>query len=73
VRIYKGATGIHPSGSVRVYRGSKVLATRALRNGGSVVVLPRLSVGKHKLRVVYVGSTNVRSSGSSYFYLTVVK
>ena len=73
VKITGAASGIYPVGTVRVTRGSTVLATKALSYGGAVVTLPRLAVGKHTLRVTYLGSPNVKWSYSPYFTLTVVR
>lgn len=73
VKITGGLAGIYPTGSVKVYKGSTALATKSLVSGKATVTLPRLSVGKHKLRVKYVGSTNVAPSYSTYFTLTVVR
>jgi len=73
VKIKQGLAGIYPTGAVRVYKGSTALATKTLSSGRAKVVLPRLRVGKYKLRVKYVGSTNVAPSYSAYFTLTVVR
>ncbi|WP_167003798.1 Ig-like domain repeat protein [Mumia sp. ZJ430] len=52
------------SGTVRVYKGKKLLATKRLANGKATVTLRKkaLKAGKHRLRVVYAGSSTVRGS-----------
>jgi len=74
VKIKGGAAGIYPTGSVRVYEGTKALTKpKALVKGKATITLPRVAVGAHKLRVKYLGSTNVAPSYSSKFTLTVVR
>ncbi|WP_262849272.1 Ig-like domain-containing protein [Mumia quercus] len=52
------------TGAVRIYKGKKLLATKRLAHGKASVTLRKksLKAGKHKLRVVYAGSSTVRSS-----------
>ncbi|TNC35420.1 Ig-like domain repeat protein [Mumia zhuanghuii] len=59
VRSSRAATG-----KVRVYKGKKLLATKRLVDGKTRVTLRKksLKAGKHRLRVVYAGSSTVRSS-----------
>ena len=74
VKITGGVAGIYAPGSVRVYKGTApVGAAKALVKGNATVVLPRMAVGTHKLRVKYLGSTNVKPSYSGYFTLRVVR
>ena len=49
----------HPAGSVQIYDGSKLLATRTLVGGKVVVTLPALKVGSHSLRAKYLGEPTV--------------
>jgi alpha-L-rhamnosidase len=57
------AKGETPTGSVKVTSGNKVLATGTLsRAGKAAVKLPKLSAGKHKVKVTYSGSSVVQSA-----------
>jgi len=73
VKIVGGVSTVFPIGNVKVYEGTKLLKTKALSSGRNTITLPKLAVGKHKLRAKYVGSSNVSPSYSSYLYLTVVR
>lgn len=57
-----------PTGQVRVYDGSKRIATGALSatGGGTVrIVLPLLKKGKHKIKTVYVGTSDISGRTST--------
>ncbi|MFD7002360.1 Ig-like domain repeat protein [Streptomyces mirabilis] len=61
------ATGTTPTGTVRVYEGSRVIATGTLSGGKVTITLPKLSRGKHTLHVFYAGSTTVNSKNGAIF------
>jgi hypothetical protein len=65
-----------PTGKVTVLKGTRALATGTLTSaklGKITVTLPRLSVGKHRLRVKYKGNQQLSSSKSAYRTLTVTR
>ncbi|MGC4112742.1 MAG: Ig-like domain-containing protein [Nocardioides sp.] len=73
IKITSSAT---PTGIVRVVRGSKVIAKYTLNaaaKGKVTKLLPKLRKGTYKLRVIYTGTTNIRSSTSSTVKLKVTK
>lgn len=59
VRPSAGATG-----TMRLYKGSRLLAKKAVRDGRATLKLRKkaLRPGKHKLRVVYSGSKTLKAS-----------
>ncbi|WP_217572101.1 Ig-like domain repeat protein [Streptomyces sp. GbtcB7] len=61
------ATGTTPTGTVRVYEGSRVIATGTLSGGKVTITLPKLSRGKHTMHVYYTGSTTVNSKNGAIF------
>lgn len=57
-----------PTGQLRVYDGKKRIATANLSSTGKgkrVVSLPKLSKGKHRIKTVYVGTTDITGRTSS--------
>ncbi|SKB05507.1 S8 family serine peptidase [Aeromicrobium choanae] len=60
---------VRPTGTIRVYDGSKRIATKRLyvKNGGKVaILLPKVTKkGKHRIRVVYSGDGVTTSAKSS--------
>jgi large repetitive protein len=68
---------LKPTGKVRVYDGKKkVLQTTTLKgknNGLKTVRLPVLKKGKHKIKVVYLGSTTIKGSKTAAQVLVVTK
>lgn len=57
-----------PTGQLRVYDGKKRISTVNLSSTGlgkRVVTLPRLSKGKHRIKTVYVGTSNITGTTSS--------
>jgi hypothetical protein len=65
-----------PTGSVKIYDGAKVLKTLPLvstRNGKVTWKLPKLKVGKHKIKAVYLGNATILGSKSSIVKLFVVR
>ncbi|WP_105972837.1 Ig-like domain repeat protein [Streptomyces geranii] len=61
VTVKVTATGTTPGGTVRIYEGSRVVATGTLSAGKVTITLPKLAKGKHTLRAFYAGSTTVLS------------
>jgi serine protease len=62
------APRVRPTGTVRVYDGHRRISTRVLQveHGGTLrIALPKLKEGKHRIRVVYSGSSTVRSASAS--------
>ncbi|MCW2870270.1 Ig-like domain repeat protein, partial [Actinacidiphila oryziradicis] len=67
VTVKVTATGTVPGGKVRIYEGTKVIATGTLSKGQVVITLPKLKKGKHVLHAFYTGSTTViAKSGKSF-------
>ncbi|MFF8429845.1 Ig-like domain repeat protein [Streptomyces sp. NPDC016566] len=67
VTVKVTATGTTPGGTVRIYEGTKVLATGKLSGGKVTITLPKLSRGKHTLHAFYAGSTTVASKAGADF------
>src|SRR4029079_5468664 len=71
------ASGV-PTGTVNVYRGTKLLGTGTLKNNGKVTIkiaekkAKKLKVGKNTLTAKYLGSATVAPSQVD-FNITVVK
>ncbi|MGN0064546.1 MAG: Ig-like domain repeat protein [Nocardioides sp.] len=70
------ATGVSaPTGTVKIFDGTKVIKTvtlKATSRGTMTVKLPKLKKGIHKLKVQYLGNTNVAGSKSKVVRLKVV-
>lgn len=60
---------LKPTGTVKIFMGTKLLKTVTLVNGQVTVTLPKLSKGKHTLTIKYLGSANVKP-GSKSFVIT---
>lgn len=57
----------HPAGAVRVYDGRKRIATAKLTStsrGAVSIRLPKLKKGKHRLRVVFAGTSVINAKNS---------
>ncbi|MFC4035911.1 Ig-like domain repeat protein [Streptomyces polygonati] len=67
VTVKVAAAGTVPTGTVRIYSGSTVMATGTLKNGQVVITMPKLSKGNRVLRALYVGSTSVAGEYSANF------
>ncbi|MFJ9869280.1 Ig-like domain repeat protein [Streptomyces sp. NPDC101165] len=67
VTVKVTATGTTPGGTVRIYEGTKVLATGKLSGGKVTITLPKLSRGKHTLHAFYAGSATVASKAGANF------
>ena len=77
MRVTVTAPGVaSPTGKVMVMKGTRAIATATLtaaKLGKITVTLPRLAVGRHRLRVKYQGNAQLTSSQSPYRTLTVVR
>ena len=75
VRVRITVTGVaRPTGKVVVYEGRvklKTVTVKAKHKGMITVKLPRLTPGKHRLKVTYRGSSNVARKTSKAFTLRV--
>lgn len=72
ITIILRAAGASRTGQVRIYDGQRVLKTLSVA-GQRTVKLPKLGVGKHRIRVSYVGSKTTAPSSSKVLTLNVVK
>ncbi|WP_028644894.1 Ig-like domain-containing protein [Nocardioides sp. URHA0020] len=67
VAVTVKATGVVPTGSVKVYDGRKLLKSGTLttaKKGKITITLPKLKKGKHQIKVVYAGSAYVLGATS---------
>lgn len=65
-----------PTGTIRIYDGSKVLKTYTLtaaKKGTYKVLLPKLAAGSHAIKVVYSGSGVIKGATSKTVVLKVTK
>lgn len=65
-----------PTGSVKIYDGSKVVTSASLAasaKGSIKITLPKLKKGTHKITAVYAGSGTVKGSSSKVVALKVTK
>jgi hypothetical protein len=60
---FKNSTGGVGMGKVVAKQGTKTLKTAAVKNNGALLNLGKLKVGKHKIKVSYIGNSSI--SGSS--------
>ncbi|MDQ0932031.1 Ig-like domain repeat protein [Streptomyces turgidiscabies] len=67
VTVKVTATGTTPTGTVRVYEGSRIIATGTLSAGKVTVTLPKLSRGRHTLHASYTGSSTVLAKNGVNF------
>lgn len=69
LRVRVKVSSVRPTGTIRVYDGSKRIAVKKIyaKNKGSVSIrLPKIKrKGKHRIKVVYSGSTKVGGSTKS--------
>ncbi|MCR6029842.1 hypothetical protein GGQ22_00105 [Nocardioides sp. zg-579] len=72
LRIALRAAGATQTGQVRIHAGGRLLRTISVA-GNRTVKLPRLGVGKHRIKVSYVGSRTTAPSTSTVLVLTVLK
>jgi hypothetical protein len=67
VTVKVTATGTTPTGTVRIYQGTTVIASGTLSGGYVTITLPLLSRGYHTLHAYYAGSSTVNAkSGASF-------
>ncbi len=75
VKVVVKVAGIAgPTGKLRIYDGKKRLRTvtlKAKHRGRLTVTLPRLKAGKHRIKVVYAGSSQTTKKTSAKKTLTV--
>jgi hypothetical protein len=74
VTVRVKATGVTPTGVVKIFKGTRLLKQGTL-NGGWVkiwVSTKNLAIGRHSLKAKYVGSPTVRHS-YKYFAIRVVR
>jgi hypothetical protein len=69
VKVAIAGSTVKPTGTVRIYQGTKLLKSATLVNGQVTITLPKLTRGKKLLTVKYLGSANVNAK-SLNFYLT---
>ncbi|MCX4763648.1 Ig-like domain repeat protein [Streptomyces sp. NBC_01275] len=69
VTVKVTATGTTPTGTVRIYEGSRVIATGTLSGGKVTVTLPKLSKARHTLHASYAGSTTVSAKNGANFVI----
>ncbi|GAA3869685.1 Ig-like domain repeat protein [Streptomyces lannensis] len=67
VTVKVTATGTTPTGTVRIYAGSHVIATGTLKSGKVTLTLPKLSRGNHTMHAYYTGSSTVNSRNGVNF------
>ncbi|MEU5099443.1 Ig-like domain repeat protein [Streptomyces sp. NPDC020996] len=67
VAVKVAATGTTPTGTVRIYEGTRVIATGTLSGGKVTVTLPLLSRGSHTLHASYAGSSTVSAKNGANF------
>ncbi|MGW2820104.1 Ig-like domain repeat protein [Streptomyces sp. NPDC001443] len=72
VTVKVTATGTTPTGTVRIYEGSKIIATGTLSAGKVTVTLPKLRAGRHTLHAYYAGSTTVNTRNGVNFVVKSV-
>ncbi|MDN4161439.1 Ig-like domain repeat protein [Nocardioides abyssi] len=66
------SAGAARTGQVRIFDGKRLVRTLSV-NGKRSVKLPKLGVGKHRIKVTYVGSRTTAPSTSKVVVLKVVK
>jgi subtilisin family serine protease len=70
VTVTVPGSGRHPTGTVKVYAGSKVIATGSLRGGKVTLTLPKFAKGSHALKAVYSGDSTVAGDTSPTVKIT---
>ncbi|MGI5456403.1 Ig-like domain repeat protein [Streptomyces sp. CA-249302] len=69
VTVKVTATGTTPGGTVKIYDGTKVIATGTLGAGKVTITLPKLAKGKHTLHATYTGSSTVNAKTGANFVI----
>ncbi|MFI6435218.1 Ig-like domain repeat protein [Streptomyces sp. NPDC050759] len=67
VTVKVTATGTTPTGTVRIYEGTRVIATGTLSGGKVTITLPKLAKGRHTLHASYAGSSTVNARNGAGF------
>ncbi|MEV7737197.1 Ig-like domain repeat protein [Streptomyces sp. NPDC088921] len=67
VTVKVTATGTTPTGTVRIYEGTRVIATATLSGGKVTITLPKLAKGRHTLHASYAGSSTVNARNGAAF------
>ncbi|MEU3337181.1 Ig-like domain repeat protein [Streptomyces sp. NPDC006668] len=67
VTVKVTATGTTPTGTVKIYEGSRLLGTGTLSGGKVTITLPKLARGKHSLHATYSGSATVNAKTGPVF------
>lgn len=73
VTVIVTSAAVRQSGTVVVQVGERAYSAPVDRHGRTVVVLPRLSVGRHTVRALYRGAADVLRSTSASRTVTVVR
>jgi large repetitive protein len=74
VSVRLSPSGAHPTGKVRLVKGTKTLKTvkvRAADNGKRTVRLPKLRKGTHRIRAVYAGDAMLKGSRSKVLRVVI--
>jgi hypothetical protein len=66
VKVAIAGSTLKPTGTVKIYLGTKLLKKVTLTNGQVSVILPKLAKGKHTLTIKYLGSANVKAGTKSF-------
>ncbi|MEU3785810.1 Ig-like domain repeat protein [Streptomyces sp900129855] len=72
VTVKVAAPGTTPTGIVRIYNGTRLIATGTLSAGKVTVTLPKLAKGRHTLHASYLGSTTVSARNGANFTIKSV-
>ncbi|MGW3151886.1 Ig-like domain repeat protein [Streptomyces sp. NPDC001177] len=65
VSVKVSATGVTPTGKVRIYKGSTLVGSGTLSGGKVTVTIARLAKGTHTLSVRYAGNSFVKAKSKS--------
>ena len=66
VKVAIAGSTVKPTGTVKIFMGTKLLKQVTLANGQVTVTLPKLTKGSHTLTIKYLGSTNVKAGNKSF-------
>jgi hypothetical protein len=66
VKVAIAGSTVKPTGTVKIFMGTKLLKQVTLTNGQVTVTLPKQALGKHTLTIKYLGSTNVKAGSKSF-------
>ncbi|MFD5792030.1 Ig-like domain repeat protein [Streptomyces diastatochromogenes] len=65
ITVKVSATGVTPTGKIRIYNGSTLVGSGTLSGGKVTITIARLSKGKHTLSIRYGGSSYVKAKSKS--------